>query len=144
MHGQAVTFTATVSVVSPGSTAVAYPTGTVTFYDNGTSIGTGTLSVVGGQDQATLTTSYAEHGHVISITAAYTSGDGNFNASPVSTAISQVVNKDNTTTTASSIAELRERRPDRHLHGDGHRQFAGFGHAHREPSTSTTQRPAPT
>ena len=75
------TFTATVSVVSPGSTAVANPTGTVTFYDNGTSIGTGTLSVVSGQDQATFTTSAlstASH----PITAAYTSGDGNFNASP--------------------------------------------------------------
>jgi hypothetical protein len=44
VHGQAVTFTATVSVVSPGSTAVAYPTGTVTFYDNGTPIATGALN----------------------------------------------------------------------------------------------------
>ncbi len=98
VHGQSVIFTATVSVVSPGTTAVAYPTGTVTFYDGGTSIGSGTLSVVSGHDQATLTTSTlstATH----SITAAYSSGDGNFNASPVSPAITQVVNKDNTTTT---------------------------------------------
>ena len=83
VFGQAVTFTATVSVVSPGSTAVASPTGTVTFYDNGTSIGTGTLSVVNGHDQATFITSNlvtATH----PITAAYTSGDGNFNASPSS------------------------------------------------------------
>ena len=61
VYGQAVTLTATVSIVSPGSTAVASPTGTVTFYDNGTAIGTGTLSVVSGQDQATLTTSALEH-----------------------------------------------------------------------------------
>jgi hypothetical protein len=99
--GQAVTFTATVSVVSPGSTAVASPTGTVTFYDNGTAIGTGPLSVVNGQDQATLTTSSlstATH----PITAAYTSGDTNFNASAPSTAINQVVNRASTTTTVNS------------------------------------------
>ena len=53
----------------------------MTFYDNGTSIGTGTLSVVNGQEQASFTTSTlstASH----SITAAYTSGDGNFVPSP--------------------------------------------------------------
>ncbi len=101
VFGQAVTFTATVSVAGPGSTAVASPTGTITFYDNGTAIGTGTLNAVGGQDVATLTTSSlstATH----PIPAAYTSGDGNFNASPTSAAISQVVNKDSTTTTASA------------------------------------------
>ncbi len=101
VYGQTVTITATVSVASPGTTAVAYPTGTVTFYDGGTSIGSGTLSVMSGHDQATLTTSTlstATH----SITAAYTSGDGNFIASPVSPAISQVVNKDNTTTTVAA------------------------------------------
>ena len=108
--GQSVTFTATVSVVSPGSTAVAYPTGIVTFYANGTSIGTGMLNVVGGQDQATLTTGALSTGSH-SITATYTSGDGNFNASPVSLAFSQVVTKDNTTTTATastSTANLGE------------------------------------
>ena len=57
MSGQPVTFTATVTVASPGSTAVAYPTGTVTFYDGGTAIGTGTLAVVNGADQASYTTS---------------------------------------------------------------------------------------
>ena len=81
------TFTATVTVALPPTTIDPVPTGTVTFYDNGASIGTGTLSVVNGQDQATFTTSTlstASH----SITAAYTSGDGNFIPSPVSTAIS--------------------------------------------------------
>ena len=57
MSGQPVTFTATVTVANPGSTAVAYPTGTVTFYDGGTAIGTGTLAVVNGADQASYTTS---------------------------------------------------------------------------------------
>src|SRR2546428_436996 len=42
--GQSATFTATVSVVSPGSTAVANPTGTVNFYDGSTTIGSGSLS----------------------------------------------------------------------------------------------------
>ncbi len=83
---------------APGS---GTPTGTVTFYPDGVSIGTGTLSVVGGQDQATRTTSSLSTATHL-ITAAYTSGDGNFNASPASTAISQVVNKDSTTTTAGA------------------------------------------
>jgi len=101
VYGQTVTFTAIVTVVSPGSTAVASPTGAVTFYDNGTSIGTGTLSVVNGQDQVTFSTSAlstATH----PITAAYTSGDGNFNASAHSASVSQVVNQDSTTTTAGA------------------------------------------
>ena len=77
------------------------PTGTVTFYNNGTSIGTGTLSVVNGQDQASLTTqrlSTASH----PITAAYTSGDANFIPSPASTAVTQVVNKANTSATVAT------------------------------------------
>ena len=105
VYGQAVTFTATVTVVGPGSTAVAIPTGTVTFYDGGTSIGTGSLNVVNGHDQATFSTSTlgaATH----TITAAYSSGDGNFNASPVSTALAQVVNKDSTTTSVSATPSL--------------------------------------
>ncbi len=40
------------------------------------------------------------------MTAAYTSGDGNFNAGAASTSISQVVNKDNTTTIASASPGL--------------------------------------
>lgn len=39
--GQPVTFTATVTADAPGS---GMPTGLVTFYDDGVSIGTGTLS----------------------------------------------------------------------------------------------------
>ena len=142
VYGQTVTFTATVSVVSAGSTAVAYPTGTVTFYDGGTSIGTATLSVVSGQDQATLGTSSLATG-TDSVTAAYTSADGNFNASPVSAAISQVVNKDSTTSTAALrlpsltlLRPLRLRRRSQPTHRARARQ--------RAPSTSTTPRRAPT
>ena len=51
VFGQSVTFTATVSVVSP---AVGTPGGTVLFYSGGQQIGMGTLN---GSDQATFTTS---------------------------------------------------------------------------------------
>ena len=42
--GQSTTFTATVSVVSPGSTVVASPSGTVNFFDGTTLINSGALS----------------------------------------------------------------------------------------------------
>ena len=99
VRGQAVTFTATVSVVSPGSTAVAFPTGTVTFYDDGTPVGTSTLSSAGGHAKATLviaSLTTATH----PITAAYTSGDANFNSSGAAQSLSQIVNKAGTTTSA--------------------------------------------
>ena len=102
VSGQPVTFTATVSIASPGTNAVGNPGGTVTFYDNGVSIGTGTLSGTG-IDTATFTTSAlstASH----PIAAQYTSGDTNFNASAASASFNQVVNKDTTTTTVSSSA----------------------------------------
>ena len=53
----------------------------MTFYDNGTAIGTGTLALVGGSDEATLTTSVLPGG-TDPITAAYTSGDANFVPAP--------------------------------------------------------------
>ena len=61
VYGQLVTFTATVTVNSPGA---GTPTGSVTFYDNGASIGTGTLNgVLGNDHDATFTTSALERGH---------------------------------------------------------------------------------
>jgi hypothetical protein len=100
VSGQSVTFTATVTVNAPGSQAAANPTGTVTFYDGGMAIGTGTLSNTA-TDTATFTTStLTTTSHTI--TAAYTSGDTNFNASPASASITQTVNKANTTTTVVS------------------------------------------
>jgi hypothetical protein len=100
VSGQSVTFTATVTVNAPGSQSVANPTGTVTFYDGGIAIGTGTLSNTA-TDIATFTTSLlTTGGHTI--TAAYTSGDGNFNASPASTSITQTVTPANTTTSVES------------------------------------------
>lgn len=81
--GQLVTFTATVNVVAPGAGA---PTGTVTFTDGATVIGSGTLNAA---RQATVTTATLPSG-TRSITATY-AGDGSFtgSASPV---FSEVVN----------------------------------------------------
>jgi hypothetical protein len=73
VFGQSVTFTAMVSITSPGTNAVANPTGMVTFLDGSTTIGTGTLDSSG---QATLTTSGLSAG-THTITAAY-GGDPNF------------------------------------------------------------------
>jgi MBG domain (YGX type)/YDG domain/Bacterial Ig-like domain (group 3)/Invasin, domain 3/Kelch motif len=69
---QLVSFTATVSPQYSG-----VPTGTVTFYNNGTQIGTGALSVVNGQDIATFSTTLLPDIAPDIITASY-GGDGNF------------------------------------------------------------------
>jgi len=94
VFGQPVTFKATVSAVAPGA---GIPTGTVTFLDGGSAIGTGTLS--GGVATFT-TTALAVSSHTI--TAGY-GGDGNFNVSNGSlTGNPQVVNKANTQTAVAS------------------------------------------
>jgi hypothetical protein len=81
-----VTFTATVSATSP---AAGTPSGTVTFKDGGSTLGSGALA--GGS--ATFSTS-ALTGGTHSITAVY-NGDGNFNGS-TSSALSQLVGVANT------------------------------------------------
>src|SRR5262249_12050907 len=55
-HGQAVTFTATVTANAPGT---AIPTGTVTFKDKNKTLGTATLDAAG---HAAFTTSTLNHG----------------------------------------------------------------------------------
>ncbi|MGO8753390.1 MAG: Ig-like domain-containing protein, partial [Thermoguttaceae bacterium] len=70
--GQSVTFTATVAAVSPGA---GVPTGTVTFVDGSTTLGTGALT----SGVATFTTSTLSVGSH-TITASYP-GDTNFIAS---------------------------------------------------------------
>lgn len=92
LFGNPVTFTATVSVVSPGA---GTPTGTVTFYDGATSIGTGSLS---GNTAVLITSSLSVGTH--SITAVY-AGDSHFvtSTSPV---FSQTVNKGTTSTTVGT------------------------------------------
>jgi Big-like domain-containing protein len=88
--GQAVTFTATV-------TAVGTPTGSVTFRDGTTTLGTGTLSA----GQATFSTSTLAVGSH-SITAAY-QGDATFDASTSSALTQNVVGVPSSTSVTSSL-----------------------------------------
>ena len=98
VNGEEVSFTATVAVVSPGA---GTPTGTVTFMDGTTTLGTGTLNGVSGNDQATFTTSaLSVSGSPHSITAVY-GGDPNDQGS-TSSPLSQTVNADPTSTAVSS------------------------------------------
>jgi autotransporter-associated beta strand protein len=87
--GQPVTFTAS---VSGGSPSVAAPTGSIVFTIDGTAQSPVPLT----NGQATLSTAALGTG-THTITAAY-SGDANFNTS-TSSAVTQTVNKANTTTT---------------------------------------------
>ena len=73
VFGQSVTFTATVTANAPGS---GTPTGTVTFMDGSTTLGTGTLN---GSGVATFSTSGLSVGSH-SITAVY-GGDTDFTTS---------------------------------------------------------------
>jgi len=94
VFGQSVTFTATVTDSSSGSTGT--PTGTVTFKDGTTTLGTGTLNGSGVATFSTSSLSVASH----SITAVY-GGDTNFTGS-ASSILSQVVSQATTTTAASA------------------------------------------
>ncbi|RLS37586.1 MAG: Ig-like domain repeat protein, partial [Planctomycetota bacterium] len=92
--GQSVTFTATVAAVSPGA---GIPSGTVTFFNGASTLGTGALN---GAGVASFATTSLPSG-ISSITASY-GGDGNFNTSGPSSALSQVVNAPPTFTSAST------------------------------------------
>ncbi|KUN75600.1 hypothetical protein AQJ66_35610 [Streptomyces bungoensis] len=95
VFGQAKVLTATVASVAPGS---GTPTGTVSFFDGATPLGSAPL--VGGV--ATLTTSSLAVGSH-PLTATYSgSGDYNSSTSPVDP---QTVNKANTTTTLTSVPD---------------------------------------
>jgi autotransporter-associated beta strand protein len=95
--GQAVTFTATISPDAPGSGAA---TGTVTFMDGATVLGTGTVSTSGGVSRATFTTSTLSAGdHVIQVVY---NGDSNFVGS-TSDPITQSVIVSTTQPTTTSL-----------------------------------------
>lgn len=96
VYGQSVTFTATISVTSPGAGS---PTGNVTFRDNGVDIGTCVTQTVAASAATCTVSNLSVATHPI--TAVYNS-DANFNASPASPALSQVVNKAATTTSVTS------------------------------------------
>jgi len=94
VYGQSVTFTATVTAVSPGA---GIPTGDVEFYDGVMLIGTSTLNAAG---VATFTTSTLAVGNH-PITATYL-GDGDFKTSTDPIGELQVVLKADTITTVAS------------------------------------------
>jgi len=96
IYDQAVTFTATVSAVAPGS---GTPSGTVTFKDGATTLGTGTLSS-GLASYLAAARSLAAGSH--SITAVY-GADTNFAAS-TSTVLTQTSNKATPTITTAPTA----------------------------------------
>ena len=96
VFGQSVTFTATVRVTSPGA---GTPTGTVTFKDGSSSIGTGVLT---GGTTATFKTSRLTGG-THTITAAYV-GDTNFSSSSGTLSGGQTIIVAGTTTTVSTPA----------------------------------------
>jgi subtilase family serine protease len=92
--GVAVTFTATVTTKGTNP-----PTGTVTFNDGATALGTGTLSAVSGSQMATFTTSALAVGaHLI---AAVYGGDTN-NAPSTSPVLTQTITLPPTTTTLAA------------------------------------------
>ena len=95
VFGQSVTFTATVAAAAPGS---GTPTGTVTFKDGSTTLGKSTLT----NGSASFTTANLAVA-TQSITVSY-SGDASFTSS-ASTALSQVVNQANTTTSLVSATD---------------------------------------
>ncbi len=87
-YGQSVTFTATVAASSPGAGS---PTGTVTFKDGSTTLGTGILSTAGGVTTASFSTSSLAAG-THAITASY-GGDPNFTGSAGSTSVSVLASR---------------------------------------------------
>jgi hypothetical protein len=104
--GQSATFTATVSpVLGTGS-----PTGTVTFKDGATTLGTGPLSTTGGGTTATFTTSGLSVG-THTITAVY-GADGNFTASTSSWALTQTVARAAATVTLGSLSQTYSGLPE--------------------------------
>ncbi|MGD0464871.1 MAG: Ig-like domain repeat protein, partial [Tepidisphaeraceae bacterium] len=95
VFGQSVTFTATVAATAPGA---GTPTGTVTFEDGSTTLGTGTLD---GSGQTTLSTSALSVGsHSIAVVYG---GDTNFTTS-TSSPLTQTVDQDGTSSSVSSSA----------------------------------------
>jgi hypothetical protein len=95
--GQNIDFVATVTVTTPGA---GTPTGTVSFYDGDDLLGTGTLQVVDGADQATYSTAALGVGDH-TITASYV-GDDNFTGSTSGTVVETITRATTHTTLAVS------------------------------------------
>jgi hypothetical protein len=94
IYGQAVTFTATVSATIAGSGA---PTGTVTFMDGTTALGSATLNASGQAIFSTAALGFGSH----TVTAVY-AGDSAFNSSSSASVSQQVAQASSTTVVTSS------------------------------------------
>ena len=102
LHRQAAAFTPTVSAVSPGT---GTPTGTVTFYDGPTTLGSATL---GGTGAASTTTSYLSVGsHSIKVSYG---GDADFKGS-TSAVLNQVVQSTASAVIAGSAVVAADQDP---------------------------------
>ena len=97
VFGQPVTFSATVTAVSPGA---GTPTGTVQFKTNGVNFGSA-VALSGGSASSAAISSLAVGNHTV--TADY-SGDGSFNTSSGTLAGGQTVNKANSPRRSASSA----------------------------------------
>lgn len=100
LAGQPITLTA---AVAPASVAAPGPTGTVTFLDGSTVIGT---VGVGSSGVASLTTTLSPGSH--SITAVY-SGDSASSPSTTATAVTQTVKADVSTLVAVSLSKIKRK-----------------------------------
>jgi len=103
VYGQAVTLTAALGIVAPGAGTLS---GTVTFKDGLTVLGTAPVETVGGVVQATFTTTKPLAVGKHSFTAFY-NGDVHFRSS-TSAALKQTVNKAGTATTLSASLETAQ------------------------------------
>ena len=109
VFGQSVTFSVTVNTVAP---ATGMPTGTVTFKDGSTVLGTAKLNAHG---IATIKVSTLKVGkHTITVSYA-----GTTNFSPSSATVTETVNKAATTSTIVGSAQSLGSWPVGNLHGDG-------------------------
>ena len=116
---QAVTYTATVTVSTPGSGTVA--TGTVTFYDGATAICTGVAVNGSGHANCAIGANTYSSPSTHPITATY-NGSTNFLASGASPTLNQLVNPIPTTTAVTFFERQSfDGQPGRHLHR--HRQL---------------------
>jgi hypothetical protein len=98
--GETVTFTATVAVKSPGS---GTPTGSVSFFVDGSTTAAATVNLSGGK--ASFSTSTLSHGpHTVQ--AVFTSASSNFNGSPSASIPQMVLNASKTTIQTSKSPVL--------------------------------------
>lgn len=103
VQGQAVNYTATLSAANPGTFASSAPVGTVTFTNSsgGTTTPCTGVTVTGAGPYTAICSAALPTGSN-SLTAVFTSSDGNFSTSPTSSVLPVMVSKASTSTVVSS------------------------------------------